>query len=364
MLVESCLPCWAIAVNYGGAMSTTLSGEMKSTELASWSIAHVYRTSGMLAVFSLFLLVEGVIRVTFVTATNHDADWDGEENETFPAVVLLIGALIEVIAGFGGLLRALAVTMFDYRNAAVTRFSVILMLLGWFTFIVFVFAEPAYTVSQADESPVVPLDLSQYKAIVTLGILGSLAYCGALQGGQVFFAWQLWMTEKGDSAKYNVGYYASRLVYYSVFAAIGGVSQLAIGILVRAEVGEGLLMDNERVGAPPYFIVYPDLSIAAGILVTFASCVGLVRALVRNESGRGFFSFLWALTWLVQILFMAATQLGLWDDGTILSRRELVFVSGQLVVLTLALSVLPPYMDAMMHHNETKARGTLQSGSV
>lgn len=337
-------------------MSSAIGLAFKSTELKGVSVPNVYRTAGMLAVFSVFLLVEGMVRVTLVTASNHDDDWDGEEGERFPGVVLLVGAVIEVIAGFAGLLRALGAIMFDYHNARVTMLSVILMLLGWYTFVVFVFAAPAYAASHAEESTVVGLNLSQYKGIVTLGILGSLAYCGALQGGQVFFAWQLWRTEKGGSEKYDSGYYAARLIYYSVFALVGGVSQLAIGIAVRDEVGAGRLVGGERVGAPPYFIVYPELNVAAGLLVTFAGLVGLIRAFTRSKSGRGLFCGLWALTWLVQILFMAATQLGLWTDGSISERREWVFVSGMLVVLTLSLSVLPPYMDAMMHHHDTNAQ--------
>lgn len=341
-------------------MSSSLSMVLKSTELKGVSVPNVYRTAGMLAVFSVFLLVEGMVRVTLITAVNHDADWDGEEDETFPGVVLLVGAVIEVIAGLAGLLRALGAIMFDYHNAAVTRFCVILMLLGWFTFIVFVFADPAYTVSHRDVSPVSGLDMSQYKGIVTLGILGSLAYCGALQGGQVFFAWQLWRTEKGGSEKYDSRYYAARLVYYSAFATIGGISQLGIGIFVRDEVGAGRLVGAERVGAPPYFIVYPELNIAAGMLVTFAGLVGFVRAAANRQNGRGFFCGLWALTWLVQILFMAATQLGLWaESSNILERRAVVFVSGMLVVLSLSLSILPPYMDAMRHNDETRARNQL-----
>ena len=136
-------------------MSSAIGLAFKSTELKGVSMPNVYRTVGMLAVFSVFLLVEGIVRVTLVTASNHDDDWDGEEGERFPGVVLLIGAVIEVIARFAGLLRALGAIMFDYHNARVTMISVILMLLGWYTFIVFMFAEPAYAASHAEESPVV-----------------------------------------------------------------------------------------------------------------------------------------------------------------------------------------------------------------
>lgn len=338
------------------AMTMGLSMELKSTELKVQSVRDVYRTAGMLAVFSVFLLVEGMVRVTLIIASNHDGDWDGEAGETFPGVVLLLGGVIEVIAGFGGLLRALAVILFDYHNAAVTQFSVILMFLGWFTFVVFVFADPAYAVSQAKESPVVGLSLGQYKGVVTLGILGSVAYCAALQGGQMFFALQLLMTEKEKGSQYTSSYYGARLMYYSALALIGGVSQLAIGLLVGGKVGTGRLLGSERVGAPPYFIVYPELNIAAGLMVVVAAVVGFSRAVIRSPKGRGLFCGLWALTWLVQIMFMAAAQLGLWAEETLLERRALVFVSGMLVVLSLSLSILPPYMDAMVHHDETVAQ--------
>eukprot|EP00803_Ostreobium_quekettii_P000937 evm.model.scf_414EXC.6 EVM.evm.TU.scf_414EXC.6 scf_414EXC:33853-34395(+) len=169
--------------------------------------------------------------------------------------------------------------------------------------------------------------------------------------------------EKGQAAKYDSAYYAARLVYYSTLALIGGVSQVAIGILARDEIGSGRLVGAQRVVAPPYFVVYPELNIAAGLVVTFSAVAGYVRSALRSEAGRWQFAGAWAATWLVQILLMAATQLGVWSEGELGARREVVFVSGMLVVLTLALSVLPPYMDAMIHHPETKERNGGQSDS-
>lgn len=312
------------------------------------------RTSGMLLGFSVFMLVAGVVRMTLLVATYHGS---GGDEETFPKAVLLSAAVVEGIVGFVGLLRALAVIMFDYHNAEVTRFSVILMLFGWFTLVTFVFAEPAYRVNHTEKPEIGGLNMDQYEGIVTLGVLGSLAYCCALQGGQFFFAWQLWNIEKGTGLTYTIGYYSVRLAFYSVLALIAGLSQLAIGTFVWEELGKGRLTRHagvyESIGAPPCFIVYPELNVAAGLLVIIAALTGLERAVFPSRRGRVFFSGLWLLTWLVQIVFMAVTQLGLWHDSTLLERRQVVFVSGHLVVLTLSLSIVPPYLDAMLYHSET-----------
>ncbi|CAD7704903.1 unnamed protein product [Ostreobium quekettii] len=322
---------------------------------------NVNRTAGLLGLFSAFLLVEGVIRVALVLALNHDsdedpnADWDGMGGDTFPEWLRFVGALLEVAAGVAGLGLALGVMAFDYHSAAITGAGVMLMLSLWFTFVVFVFAQPAFDASKLDASRHDDLTLGQWRGVVTLGIIGSAGYCGALQGGQVFFAWQLWRIGAGDASQYTKPYYAARLVYYSTLALLAGVSQLAIGIFIRDEVGEGRLEGPQRVGAPPYFIAYPELNIAAGLLVTFASLAGYVRAVAQRPSGRLVFAWLWACTWMVQVLFMAVTQLGLWSTGTPLERTQRVFVSGMLVGLTLSVSILPPYMDAMMHSPDAGA---------
>lgn len=328
--------------------------------------ANALRASGMLLGFSVFILVNAIVRLTLLVATYHGSEWRDGDDEDFPVPILLSAAVLEVVVGLVGLLQALAVIMFDFQNAAVTRFSVFLMLSAWSALVVFVFAEPAYRVRHTEKSTVRGLTLDQYEVVVTLGILGSLAYCGALQGGQAFFAWQLWRVEKGAGEMYTRGYYCVRLAFYSVLAFVAGLSQLAIGTLVREELGQGRLSHstgmNETIVARPYFIVYPELNISAGLLVTFAALVGLGRAVFPSSNGRGAFAGLWVLTWLIQILFMSVTQLGLWADGKMLERREVVLASGLLVVQTLSLSILPPYMDAMMYHAETASWSDEEAG--
>ncbi|CAD7694893.1 unnamed protein product [Ostreobium quekettii] len=314
---------------------------------------NVHRTAGMLGMFSAFMMVEGITRTTQVLARNHDedddlnADWDGIDGRTFPEWVLFIGGIVEIVAAGAGLALALGVQIFESHSPAVSKIGLVVMLSAWFTFIVFTFAKPAFDSDKLDFSPHPSLTLDQWRGAVTLGIFGSAGYSAAMLGGQVFFGWQLWRIGLGEGATYNKQYHASRLIYYSALAGVAGLAQMAIGILVRDKVGDGRLGALMRVAAPPFFIIYPGLNVTGGLLVIAAAVAGFVRALIRHAGGRVTFGLLWAAVWVVQILFMGVTQLGLWSKGGPLARQEVVAEAGGLVGLTLSLSVMPTYMDAM-----------------
>lgn len=327
--------------------------ELKGTELKGGSSNLSYRAAGMLTVFSLLVLLEGYMRLTMNVAQNHGVYDELKDDVRNLRLAQLVGALLEIIAGVFGLIRALAVIFCDYHNPTATLTAILAMLVNWVPFIIFVFWDPAHAAHNTEKSPNPDFSLNQWLTILAIQIIGASSYCAALGGGQVFFAWQLWLTEKNQRSTYTSRYYSLRLVYYSTLALIAGVTQLVVGIIVRKKVGPGRLMPPETVTAAPFFVVYPELNITAGLLVILSAVAGYGRAVFRSASGRGFFSGLWAFTWFVQVTFMTTLQLGLFSELPPF-RMALVFVTPILFAVVTSLSFLPPYMDAMMYHEETK----------
>lgn len=128
--------CWCIAGVIAGVATTehVLCGQAAARGIDK------QKTAGMLAIYSVFLLAEGVVRTLAVSATPAGS-W-GVEQMQFPPVVLLIGAVLEVAFAMTGLITAVALLALDYENTRLTIVTLCLEATGWFTFIVYTIAEP------------------------------------------------------------------------------------------------------------------------------------------------------------------------------------------------------------------------------
>mmetsp|Transcript_1926 Transcript_1926/g.2757 ORF Transcript_1926/g.2757 Transcript_1926/m.2757 type:complete len:316 (+) Transcript_1926:25-972(+) len=305
-----------------------------------------HKAAGLMLAFSVFVTIEGVLRIINAIAAGRE-DWDGNADADpprFAPIVLLLAALTEVVFGIVGIGTSLAALIYGFHNPMLTAFTFGVELCGWFTFIVFVFAKPAWETNHADGSLHGP-DYSEKQSdgLTVLGILGSVAYCASMQGGQVFFTLQLLAIQKGEEEKHTSGFYRARHVYYSFLLLLGAVSGLAFGAMVYDNSGDGQLIPP--VVQPPWFVVYPELTITFSVVTLVVALACLVRAATGMTGGTAVIGGALAVSWLLQLTMMVITQLALLNSNQGVNRT---FVGGMLVVLSLALHIMPAFLDREM----------------
>ncbi|GBG79227.1 hypothetical protein CBR_g29279 [Chara braunii] len=297
------------------------------------------QTAGLLSVFSVLLVIEGVTRTNLYIDRN--SDWDGD-SRIFPRVVLLIAGLVEIVFSFSGLLVGLGELFLELGNATLTLFSMFTMLIGWFTYVVYTLAYPSFIVDKAS-SGYDPLTESEYRGIQIMGIFGSVAYCGALQGGQFFFAHQLYHIQMRQSGEvYTRSYYKGRLYCYSFFVLLAGLSQLVAGCIVIDRLATGELHVPQV--ASPYIIIYPEMTITVSVLIICYGFFGIAAAMnviplaeFRTNMAGALFS---AFIFVAQIGFMDLPQAGLQGDNY----PSHVSLGSMQPGLLLALVLMPAYL--------------------
>jgi hypothetical protein len=314
------------------------------------------KTLALLLLFSVMVTYEGVIRVTNEVGTNDvkHKSWDGDDDDgvpiylrttdPFPPVAKLIGGVFEVLFGTAGLALALAGLLYNFHNPMATMATIGTIILGVYTFAIYVFAEPIYNAANELNTLMSYPDENDADAASAIGILGSFALCAALQGGQFFFAADLLAYQQDKSEdRQKPGFIVSRYVYYAFLLLLFGTSQLAMGAFVFDLSGGGRLGDTGNgsvVIAPPFFVVWPELTITVGCFTTLVALIAIVRAATKMTAAPGPFAWLVGISWLMNLTMTVISAVGL------INTPALTFVASMLFGLITAVHVLPVYLDA------------------
>lgn len=292
--------------------------------------AQTVRTAGLLTLFSVFCLIEGGIRLTRVVGSS---DWDGDDN-VFPPIVLLLASLTEVIFALSGLLPGLLALVTEQYHKFMALPALVLINAGWFTFVVYVFALPAFNAARNPGHP--GLTDSEDAGATVFGIFGSMAICASMQGGQFVFALRLHRHLTDDMDKYTKLYIKVRNIVYTSLYVLFGVSMLSIGALAQAQLGGGRVLPP--LVKPPFFVVYPELTITAGVITTLVSAVALFRAITGMTKLAPVYYALIAFDYLCNLGFLVYPQIGLIPAGP-------VFAVGMLTCLFAAVRVMPVFFE-------------------
>ncbi|KAL3134611.1 hypothetical protein ABBQ38_006438 [Trebouxia sp. C0009 RCD-2024] len=145
---------------------------------------------------------------------------------------------------------------------------------GWFVFVVYVLAMPSFA---AARTPAMPhLSASATKAVILMGLTGSIAVCAALQGGQFMFTNILLGYTTGKGKVQSTTLWRGRLYFFAFLVLLKGISEVVIGSIIKDHLGGGRLATP--VVEPPFVITKAGLVIADGVWVTLVGLIGLAIA--------------------------------------------------------------------------------------
>jgi hypothetical protein len=303
--------------------------------------------------FSILILIEGAIRTTDSAALGHTNDvisgggWTGGPDE-FPPVILLLGGVSECVFGMCGVIYSMSGIM-SLPTVKGTKFVIMVeVILGWFTFIIYVIANPAYT-AHHNTNTIINYSNSEEDSITVLGIIASVGYCASLQGAQVYFANNILSLIQKDETRFHHEATKGRMIYYSVLYLFGTVCQLAIGCYVYSHPTPQFVI------SPPFVIVYPQIAIAVGCVSTAAALFSLARSLVsaarmdESEIGHTLFDLMVLVSWGLNMSLSILTQISLVAPPT-----YMVFASAQVTLLIFALHFMPIYLDTQLRPTTTQ----------
>ncbi|KAL3134609.1 hypothetical protein ABBQ38_006438 [Trebouxia sp. C0009 RCD-2024] len=231
-----------------------------------------HKVAGFVVLFSVLLLVEGTTRVNLHVIPG--GPWRGN-HMIFPPIVALISAVGEMIFAFFGL----CVGYFALAHGMANRLVVMVCLatqivFGWFVFVVYVLAMPSFA---AARTPAMPhLSASATKAVILMGLTGSIAVCAALQGGQFMFTNILLGYTTGKGKVQSTTLWRGRLYFFAFLVLLKGISEVVIGSIIKDHLGGGRLATP--VVEPPFVITKAGLVIADGVWVTLVGLIGLAIA--------------------------------------------------------------------------------------
>lgn len=300
------------------------------------------KTAAMLSIFSVFLLVEGVVRVLSNTQPGA-AGWDGDSN-VFPPVVLLISAIGEVVFATTGLWVGLGVLVFDVEHKMFTLLALACELVfGWFVYAVYTIADPAFQQAR-NATPIPEFNRNQSNTAQVFGyIFASMSYCAIMQGAQVFFTIQLWNIQRDKAEIYDRSYTTKRMFLYNFWVFLAGVSIIILGALLR-----------DHVGAMRYFppFVYPPNVVSYAAMTITTGCLELVYAFLGV-------AMVFAGKSLFKLYLVYAVVLWLWLlGGHVLGQIGVLPIAGQvagpgvqIVCLQTSLVLAPAYFASELVRN-------------
>eukprot|EP00122_Pirum_gemmata_P015650 Pgem_evm1s14633 len=325
-----------------GSTSKLISPDTCDTKSAK-SVSQM-QNAGFLAFFSAFVLVEGSTRVS-LTANGVIQNGAGGLNGQFPPGVSLSTSLSEVVFGLSGFLVAMGILLYGKANPTASLTALIIQQIGWYTFIVFTFAQPI-----VDNNQFSGLNSdSQNNFAISCGILGSFVYCTMLQGGQMFFTFKIWREQVGDNVWFTAKWWKGLLISSSLLLFVAGLAQFFLGVLARSVIGTGELVGSDRIFVPPYAVVYPEVNIFAGILVMVTSLYPLALAVLFKPTQQnvgtsvtGPFSMVgpvMLLAFLTQVVCMGYVQASYIGAAP---------ATAQIIGLTLLISLAPVICEMKM----------------
>ncbi|OSX71484.1 hypothetical protein BU14_0528s0012 [Porphyra umbilicalis] len=243
--------------------------------------------AGLFTLWSAFVLIEGLIRFVRSDATR-DLLPDGRPSDVIPPLLPFLGGLFEVIFGFTGLVVGIIELAFASGGIFATIcFLIIQVPLSWFTFIVYVFMIPAYR-WRLDLVTVVAgttLSVSRTHGLIAMGVVTSVAFCAALQGGQFVFAlrllaYQAQQAQERPSAALTTAltHARPRAIFWCALFTLGGASTLAAGAVLADALGSGRVDAPAFYAFPPHVGVYPVMTAVTGGVMTVYGLASVAAA--------------------------------------------------------------------------------------
>uniref|UniRef100_A0A7S3A453 Uncharacterized protein n=1 Tax=Rhodosorus marinus TaxID=101924 RepID=A0A7S3A453_9RHOD len=247
-----------------------------------------------IAVFTLYsylVMNEGAVRSTQVATP---------EPAPFSETLRLVAACGEVLFGLAGFLMGIALILFRQGNKFVTiSWMGLAFVLGWFVFSVWVLAFPIWNLVNVRTAPE-PLTIQQFDLLRTMSLFGGIFWCFALQGGQ-FMVGNVIRGHQDQGKTRGEKYAQIRLIMWSLNIALSGIVFVIAGSVASVAYGAGPLDPVQAF--PPIFIVYPGLTIAAGIVQflfgTFAISAAIMGRMFKTVTLFAAFSYLFSLATIV-----------------------------------------------------------------
>ncbi|GAB0492196.1 hypothetical protein MMPV_003456 [Pyropia vietnamensis] len=254
--------------------------------------------AGLLALWSAAVTVEGLARFITADATRELLP-DARPSTVVPPLLPFLGAIFEVAFGAVGLM--VAVVELAFASGGVWPTVVFLAAhvpLSWFTYVVWVFVVPAYRWRLNETTPLGGpgdvVSVASTHGLIASGVVTSVAFCAALQGGQFVFGLRLLAFQAQQAVEappalltVGLGYNRLRAMFWSALMVIGGGGTLAAGIILT------IVLDGGRVTAPAFFSfpphvgVFPIQSIVTGGVMIAHGLIGLVAAAVAGRAAFG-----------------------------------------------------------------------------
>lgn len=250
----------------------------------------------LLSMWSILVANEGVIRFIQHGQPTAPGLFTSTAPNRFAAAFL--GGIFEVIFGVFGLMIGLSAGILGHFSRGLAlAFIGVQNVLGWYVFIDYVFVIPAYAIAQMTEPMIPGLSLGASTFIGVMGILTSLAFCLALQGGQFVFICRLiaYSTDKDFLNQRTSA--RMRAIFWNTNYALSGLWVTLQAAVVINGVGTGLT--SAPFFAPPNVGRIPLYLLVTGVIMILWPLLGIAitvtgrRGLVRGYAAFSFFVFLW-----------------------------------------------------------------------
>lgn len=234
----------------------------------------------LLAFWSILVMNEGVVRFIQHGKPAAPLLFSGTPIRFW---VPFLGALCEVIFGAFGFAVGLAGGVLDYFSKPLTLALIgVQTLAGWYTFITYVFVIPAFRIAN-ETKPMLGMSAAASKAFGAMGILTSLSWCLALQGGQFVFISRLmaYGTEE-NFLKQRTGA-GMRSMFWNANYFLAGLWATISACIVINQKGIGLTKPGPFF-APPNVGRIPLYLLSTGLLMMFWSLGGIAICAMKNKA--------------------------------------------------------------------------------
>lgn len=184
-----------------------------------------------------------------------------------------------------GLAVGLAGGVMGYYNRTLTlALAGVQNILGWYVFINYVFIIPSFNIANA--TPYATLTLGATKVIGVMGILSSVAFCLALQGGQFVFICRM-IAFGGESDFLNQRNGAKmRAVFWNMNYALAGLWATVQAAVIVNGLGGGLtakpFMAPPNVGRIPLYLLFTGLIMLVWAMAGVGISILGQKSLIRN----------------------------------------------------------------------------------
>ena len=261
--------------------------------------------AALLVVWSILVMNEGALRWIFLAPFGADDGNPLTPDVSFSDPVrgpfgggvrlgaLFFASLAEVTFGLVGLALGVSAFVFRYYNSIYAKTSLAIQsALGWFVFIVYVFAVPAQRAAN-----LLPLgtfngiSLSLHRFLITLGMFTSFHFCLALQGGQFVFMARIIANATNTDFLMQKSGERMRAVFWNGNLALAGLWTFLTGCIVAANSDGATIPRTAGLvyRFAPNVGRSPALSIFTGLLMMIWGIYGMLIPLMKLSGGTPYY---------------------------------------------------------------------------